>query len=270
MLHKEVRERVCEGGFPSVSGPVVKLGWAQYVNAIEMSRTRVRGEVRQKELQKAILDEINRVLDELGQYNATEREFVVRVTAQEGMIPKGYDETMSWHVMPYANEVEGRRALEIGFGDGRSFCFFNDWDYLGLEASPRAIYYARKDKHANNKRIKRTQEGKNFPLEDGTIDFILANNSMQAIRDWEFELDECVRALKTGGRLFFIERLGDGGALPNIERFNPDYNSPEQLAGYLREKGMSVETQEVRGTYRGEVMLPDGFFRFMHIKGVKE
>jgi SAM-dependent methyltransferase len=270
MMPEEARRKVYEGGFPTISAPMLRIGWQQYLDGFRRNKREIMKEVRHKDLQRAILSEVNMVLAELMQYDATEREFVVRVTAQEDRIPDDYNETLSWHVMPFANDVDGRRALEIGFGPGNSFCFFNDWDYLGLETSPRAIYYARKNPHSKAKQLSRTGEGKPFPLPNSSIDFVFADNSIQQIQKWQYELDECVRVLGNEGRLVFIERLDNGWPLPNIKRFHPDYNSPDDLASYLRQKGISVGTLELRGTYRGEVLIPDGKFEFVLIKGVKE
>jgi SAM-dependent methyltransferase len=257
-----------------VSAFQVEIAFAQLVDEVKQDSINVSRDIprKQKDLRESIFRDISDRLKRIKQYNYSEREFVVRVFAQNKRIPKENNETYLTKILPFAEQAPNRNMLEIGFGDGSSFPFFNDWNYLGLEVSSYAIWKARQKKAFNGKKLRRTKNGKKFPVNDGSLDFILAYNSMHDIENWEFELDECVRTLSNKGRIYIVERTGAKREFnfSNIDRFDKDYNVPEQIAEYLSRKGLEVEVEKHQGTYFGEALVSNGFFSFQHVKAVKD
>jgi len=273
MLGRHIlRPRVFEGGFPMVDAPQVELAFAQIMDGIEGDIGKVKATIpkNQRELRDNILKEARDLLKRTEQWTYNEREFAVRVLAQERRF-RGHNETYSERILPFAEQAPGRNMLEIGFGDGVSFPFFNGWNYLGLEASSYAIWKARQKESLDGKKLRKTKNGRKFPVNNGSIDFILAYNSMHAIESWEFELDECSRVLSNSGRIYVVERIGAKRELnlPNINKFDRDYNEPKQIAGYLSKRGFNVEIENHFGSYFGEALITDGFFSFQHVKAVK-
>ncbi len=264
------KKLVVDGGFPYVPGVEAEFFFRDSVRGMADDKQRIMACQLDVRLRREIMADLSACLSRCGCYNPSEREFVTRVYKQHSMFSNGYNETFSDEIMPYAREAPGRRVLEIGFGYGDYFSFFDDWDYFGLESSPYMIWKARQSEHLGQKQLRRTKDGKNFPVDSESVDFVLGNLSMHQIENWQHELDECGRVLKSEGRVYFVERTGpENPKHSNFARFDPHYNTPEQVAAYLTEKGMEVTVEEHGGTFWGEVLIPDGFFQFKHIKAVK-
>jgi len=267
----EIKSLILENGFPSMSPAVAEQVFRYLMEEKRreragMGRLNIDPLLRQK-----IAADLTKIINAASTYNPSERAFVARVSKQASRLPRGYSELFSDKIMPFANQEPGKRVLEIGFGESQDLRFFDGWDYMGLETSYYAIWKARQKASCQGKTLRMTEDGKPFPLKDGSRDFIVAVNSMHRIQNWEFELEECIRTLSSGGRLSLVERTSQAIPLdlPNIAKYDPDYNKPRQLADYLSRKGLQVETEGYHGTFCGEVLFPDGFFKFTHVKAIK-
>jgi len=268
----EIRSLILENGFPSMSPVEAEAVFRYVLEERKRERVIIGGLKIDPVLRQKIAADLTRRINAAGTYNTAERAFVARVSKQGSNLPHGYSELFSDKIIPFANQVPGKRVLEIGFGEGEYFPFFDGWDYVGLETSYYAIWRARQEASCKGKTLKITEDGKPFTLEDCSRDFIVALNSMHRIKNWELELEECVRILPVGGRMSIVERTSQAMPFdtPNIEKFDPDYNKPAQIADYLSRKSLDVQTESYHGTFCGEALFPDGFFGFAHVKAIKK
>ncbi len=271
-MRARAKLEVINGGYPEINHALAEAAFYSNIRALQNDRSEVHRSLnkRQKRLMSEIIKEINRTIQNFEQYSPREREFAGRIIWQTNLLPPGYNETMADHVLASAELTQGRNVLEIGFGPGRSFGFFSSWNYLGVETSPYMIYLARQKDNAIGKTFRRTEDGKDFPAENGSIDFVLGYNSFHQIKAWQHEMDECTRVLAPRGRIYVVERNDCGQFdLPAVRRLDPGHNRPEELAQYLESKGLETKVQEHIGTYFGEVLIPDGRFRFTHVEAIK-
>lgn len=262
---------VLNRGLPKIAPTEVERVFELLVRELEVDKQRVRTKFSKRDRRKKeIIEEIDKRIKLVRQYDTNERYVVVAAIAQKQLLPTGYSQTFSRYIIPNAERANGRRIVEIGFGEGDSFPFFEGWNYTGLETSEYALFRARGRKDTKGKLLLRINQEERFPISNKSIDFVLACNSMCYIPNWQLELDECVRVLHDGATMSVIERTDSGELkIQNIGNFYRDQCKPEQIRDYLAQKGLEAEIERFRGTHFGKAIIPDGHFGFTHVKAIK-
>lgn len=226
-----------------------------------------------EETKTPILQDINKIIGKLSLYPENERIIAAQVFHQNnlinGVMGRSYVEIFSKEILPFLKRAPSKKVLEIGFGLGYSLNYFNNWDYHGLEVSDYAIWSTGKSHPSKKERLIKTNPGETFPFSHNCIDCIVAINAISHIPKWKFELDECKRVLVNNGRISIVERTPLEVTCPIATSLNPDYNNPTDITHYLSENGFKVQTNKFRATFFGEVIMPNGYATFAHVKGIK-
>ncbi|WZZ06520.1 hypothetical protein YC2023_092441 [Brassica napus] len=114
-----------------------------------------------------------------------------------------------------------KKVLEIGIGTGPNMRYFAarnvNVTLLGLDPNPKMKKYARKAAvraGLNPKNFRFMQGvGEAIPLEDGSVDAVVATLVLCTVSDVTQTLNEIKRVLRPGGRFIFLEHVAAEGTL---------------------------------------------------------
>jgi ubiquinone/menaquinone biosynthesis C-methylase UbiE len=106
-------------------------------------------------------------------------------------------------------EVSGLSVLDLGCGDGNSAAYFlkhlQPESYCGIDISSESIELARK--RGLERCSFHSYDGEMIPFDGEIFDIVFIANVLHHV-DFSFHrhiIDECLRVLKTGGRLYIFE-----------------------------------------------------------------
>lgn len=130
----------------------------------------------------------------------------------------------------FLGDVEGKKLLDLGCGNGRNLFFFKDYgaDVVGIDISPTAISHT-------NGLGKVGDMGKPLEFPDNHFDIILDVTSSNALNDAEraVYIKEIYRVLKPGGCVFVRALCKDGDEnAKNLIKMSP---GKEKDTYYMKE-----------------------------------
>lgn len=155
-------------------------------------------------------------------------------------------------VLTAAGPQRGETVLEIGHGPGRTLSRILDAgaDAVGVEVSQAM---SRQAHRRNRKAVVEGRlrlvlgDGTNLPLEDDSVDAVVAVHTVYFWPDPRTTLAECARVLRPGGRLVIASR---DGTLPLPRRLDPTiYNvlTTDELNAWMLNAGFDTTTTQTLG-----------------------
>lgn len=157
---------------------------------------------RRKELLRALYERLEALVDYPSLYNLL-----------QVLISAGQRSTKRW-AHEWLAVQPGERLLDVCCGTGE-FCQLwtarDGLDYLGVDVNPRYIAYA-KSRYGNaGRRAFRVEDATKLDLPDNSYDKILFANAFHHLPDDlnHAILRQLAAVLKPGGRLVFIDTVGD-------------------------------------------------------------
>ena len=103
------------------------------------------------------------------------------------------------------DEVEGKKVLDIGFGNGLIAIAFSKAgaEIYGVEVNQKLLSIAREIAKSENKRIQfEHYDGKKLPFENSFFDYIFCTSVLEHVTHKEELLREMARVLKQGGKVY--------------------------------------------------------------------
>jgi len=143
-----------------------------------------------------------RYIDACGEYSdAFEHEKLVR----DWMKTRSVAEKVVQDFRRRAGEVNGKRLLDLGFGNGMYACAFAHAgaQVSGLEVNPVLLDIAKENMQEEGVTADlRTYNGNTFPFEDTSFDYAFSVSVLEHVSDAGLFLRETDRVLKPGGTYF--------------------------------------------------------------------
>ena len=152
--------------------------------------------------------------------------------------------------------VPGGRALEIGCGQGAAARFIlTEFDVTRVDAfdlDPRMVARARKRIDRGRVRAGVWLGDATFlPVPDATYDAVFDFGILHHVPDWRRAIEEIVRVLRPGGRLFAEEPQADFLAGPIMSRLfdHPveDRFDHGRFCSFLRSSGLEISAEHQMG-----------------------
>ena len=146
--------------------------------------------------------------------------------------------------------VQGPKLLEIGVGTGKNMLYYpKGVEVTAIDLTPGMLDRARKRATKLNIDVDlRLGDAQNLDFPDGTFDEIVETFVFCSVPDPLLGLEEIVRVLKPGGRLFMLEHVRSGNRVMGIlmDALNP-------LA--VRVTGANINRRTVENVSRSELRL---------------
>jgi len=117
------------------------------------------------------------------------------------------DPTLAKYRQEALADVQGE-VLEIGFGTGLNLLYYPEHIHkiATIDANPGMNTLAQKRIQASSITVNhQVLNGENLPMPDNTFDSVVSTWTLCSITNVEQAIEEIYRALKPGGRFFFIE-----------------------------------------------------------------
>jgi ubiquinone/menaquinone biosynthesis C-methylase UbiE len=98
--------------------------------------------------------------------------------------------------------VEDKKVLDLGCGDGRYALTIRELgasQVIGIDVSEKMIDLARKNTAQDSNIILMVADGRNIPVEDGSMDLVFSNFVIHYFSDTKEIFTEIYRVLKNGG-----------------------------------------------------------------------
>ena len=161
----------------------------------------------------------------------------------------------------------GGRTLEIGCGEGRVArdLALRGHRVIALDVSPSLIEYARR---ADPETRYLLADAAALPLADGSVDLVVAYNSLMDVDDMPAAVAEAARVLRQGGRLCIsvTHPVGDAGAFQSDDQGAP-FVIERSYLGKRRFEG-TFERDGLRMTFRGWSYPLEDYARALEAAGL--
>ena len=140
-----------------------------------------------------------------------------------------------------ALELKGRRAVDVGSGDGQTarFLTHHGAHVIGIECGALQLEKAHAAERAGDERYVEGV-GQNLPLPDASADIVTFINSLHhvPVAEQGKALKEAARVLVDGGALFIAEPLAEG---PQFDLLKPIDDETEVRAAAYAEIGRATD-----------------------------
>jgi len=152
----------------------------------------------------------NRKFDDFDRYASRYRDdHTENVKQISGVDSDFFSEYKIIEIRRCEKDASGSSVLDFGCGDGNSATYFlkhlHPLSYCGIDISSESIGIA--CRRGLERCSFQCYDGENIPFDDETFDVVFLANVLHHI-DFSFHrhiIDECLRVLKTGGRLYVFE-----------------------------------------------------------------
>ena len=181
-----------------------------------------------RRLRRAISDQLSRPTGPLGR--------VVAVLMNRG------NRRLNARAIDLLDVAEDSRVLDLGFGGGLTFAplLARGAKVFGVDRAADMVKAA-EGRHgqavAAGRRILRTGETENLPLEDGAVDRVLTVNTVYFWPDMVLALEELRRVLAPGGRL--VIGIRDGSVMQKVSPEVFTLRTPDELKSAVEAAGFS-------------------------------
>jgi SAM-dependent methyltransferase len=133
---------------------------------------------------------------------------------------------------------------------------------LGAALLPSKSYYIGLDPFcARTQPFRVIGLGEFLPFQDQTVDNVLFNTSLDHIMDWHLAVDEAIRILKPGGKLYIMSYVWTERADLLNDTVHFHHFRDYEILGKLEEAGMRVEEEKRYACPKGDTHRHELFVR---------